>query len=305
MATSLNKARIKKNDEFYTCMSDIEEEVSHYDFTNKIIYCNCDNPATSNFCIFFRNNFETLGLRKLIATCLASKQKVEYFGHNKEIISPLSGFGDFRSGDCLNILKEADCIVTNSPFSLFREFIDLLISNDKQFLVLGNINAITYKDIFKLVMENKIWLGYRQLNKDMYFNVPANIQKWLVENKKEGSAYKIIDNKVMGRLASACWYTNIDHSKRHKRIDTGYKYNESYAKYDNYNIINVDKLKEIPMDYYGIMGVPITYMAIHNPEQYDILGIANSARYIGQECITKINGKKIYNRILIKKKPAQ
>lgn len=108
----------------------------------------------------------------------------------------------------------------------------------------------------------------------------------------------------MGRLASACWYTNIDHSKRHKRIDTGYKYNESYAKYDNYNIINIDKIKEIPMDYYGIMGVPITYMAIHNSEQYDILGIANSARYIGQECITKINGKKIYNRILIKKRPA-
>lgn len=304
MPTSLNEARIKKNDEFYTCMSDIEEEMRHYDFTNKIIYCNCDNPAMSNFYKFFRNNFDTLGIKKLIATCLSSKQKVEYFGHNKEITSPLSSFGDFRCSDCLNILKEADCIVTNPPFSLFREFIDLLINNDRQFLVLGNINAITYKDIFKLVMENKIWLGYRQLNKDMYFNLPANIQKWLVENKKEGSAYKIIGNKVMGRLASACWYTNIDHSKRHKRIDTGYKYNESYAKYDNYNIINIDKIKEIPMDYYGIMGVPITYMAIHNSEQYDILGIANSARYIGQECITKINDKKIYNRILIKKKPA-
>lgn len=210
---------------------------------------------------------------------------------------------------CLTLKKNHIMLVRHNGIigwcgNCFREYVAVLMEHNKQFLVLGNINAITYKDIFKLVMENKIWLGYRQLNKDMYFNLPANIQKWLVENKKEGSAYKIIGNKVMGRLASACWYTNIDHSKRHKRIDTGYKYNESYAKYDNYNIINIDKIKEIPMDYYGIMGVPITYMAIHNSEQYDILGIANSARYIGQECITKINGKKIYNRILIKKKPA-
>ena len=210
---------------------------------------------------------------------------------------------------CLTLKKNHIMLVRHNGIigwcgNCFREYVAVLMEHNKQFLVLGNINAITYKDIFKLVMENKIWLGHRQLNKDMYFNVPANIQKWLVENKKEGSAYKIIDNKIMGRLASACWYTNIDHSKRHKRIDTGYKYNESYAKYDNYNIINIDKIKEIPMDYYGIMGVPITYMAIHNSEQYDILGIANSARYIGQECITKINGKKIYNRILIKKKPA-
>lgn len=211
---------------------------------------------------------------------------------------------------CLTLKKNHIMLVRHNGIigwcgNCFREYVAVLMEHNKQFLVLGNINAITYKDIFKLVMENKIWLGHRQLNKDMYFNVPVDIQKWLVENKKEGSAYKIINNKVMGRLASACWYTNIDHSKRHKRIDTGYKYNEFYAKYDNYNIINVDKLKEIPMDYCGIMGVPITYMAIHNPEQYDILGIANSARYIGQECITKINGKKIYNRILIKKKPAQ
>ena len=216
----------------------------------------------------------------------------------------MNSYGDFRSADCLSALKEADCIVTNPPFSLFREFISLLIHNNKQFLVLGNINAVTYKEIFNLIMKNKIWLGYRQLNKDMYFDVPDGVQNWLIKNKKEGSAYKVVNNKVMGRLASACWFTNIDHSKRHREINTAYIYNESYAKYDNYNIINVDKLKEIPMDYNGIMGVPITYMAIHNPEQYDILGIANSARYIGQECITKINGKKIYNRILIKKRPA-
>ena len=304
MPTSLNRARNKKNDEFYTRMLDIEEEMSHYDFTNKIIYCNCDNPATSNFYKFFRSNFDTLKLKKLIVTCLLTNQKVEYYGQDNLKVSYLNSYGDFRSADCLSALKEADCIVTNPPFSLFREFISLLIHNNKQFLVLGNINAVTYKEIFNLIMKNKIWLGYRQLNKDMYFDVPDGVQNWLIKNKKEGSAYKVVNNKVMGRLASACWFTNIDHSKRHREINTAYIYNESYAKYDNYNIINVDKLKEIPMDYNGIMGVPITYMAIHNPEQYDILGIANSARYIGQECVTKINGKKIYNRILIKKRPA-
>ena len=304
MPTSLNRARNKKNDEFYTRMLDIEEEMSHYDFTNKIIYCNCDNPATSNFYKFFRSNFDTLKLKKLIVTCLLTKQKVEYYGQDNLKVSYLNSYGDFRSADCLSALKEADCIVTNPPFSLFREFISLLIHNNKQFLVLGNINAVTYKEIFNLIMKNKIWLGYRQLNKDMYFDVPDGVQNWLIKNKKEGSAYKVVNNKVMGRLASACWFTNIDHSKRHREINTAYIYNESYAKYDNYNIINVDKLKEISMDYNGIMGVPITYMAIHNPEQYDILGIANSARYIGQECVTKINGKKIYNRILIKKRPA-
>ena len=300
MSTSLNEARSKKNDEFYTLIEDIEEEMSHYDFTGKIIYCNCDDHRYSNFYKYFKSRFKELGIKKLMATCLTLDYLTEYDGI-KETYTKHSG--DFR--DCNDLLQKADYVITNPPFSLYTEFVKVLMDNNKKFIILGNINALSYKDMFSWLSQDKIWLGNRPLNKDMYFNVPANIQKWLVENKKEGSAYKIINNKVMGRLASACWYTNIDHSKRHKIIDTGYKYNESYAKYDNYNIINVDKLKEIPMDYYGIMGVPITYMAIHNPEQYDILGIANSARYIGQECITKINGKKIYNRILIKKKPAQ
>ena len=136
----------------------------------------------------------------------------------------MNSYGDFRSADCLSALKEADCIVTNPPFSLFREFISLLIHNNKQFLVLGNINAVTYKEIFNLIMKNKIWLGYRQLNKDMYFDVPDGVQNWLIKNKKEGSAYKVVNNKVMGRLASACWFTNIDHSKRHREINTAYIY---------------------------------------------------------------------------------
>lgn len=314
MATSLNEARSKKNDEFYTQLTDVAKELIHYKahFKDKVVLCNCDDPTWSAFWKYFHLNFAELGLKKLISTHYDREEatyKMEYTGGDDNDIgvgvkTPLKGDGDFRNQECLDLLDECDIVVTNPSFSLFRDYVAVLMEHNKQFLVLGNINAITYKDVFKLVMENKIWLGYRQLNKDMYFNVPANIQKWLVENKKEGSAYKIIDNKIMGRLASACWYTNIDHSKRHKRIDTGYRYSKYYAKYDNYNIINVDKLKEIPMDYYGIMGVPITYMAIHNPEQYDILGIANSARYIGQECITKINGKKIYNRILIKKRPA-
>ena len=189
-------------------------------------------------------------------------------------VKRLSGNGDFRSPECVGYLKQADIVVTNPPFSLFREYVAQLVEYDKKFLIIGNINAITYKEIFPLIKANKLWLGYRNLNKDMYFNVEAAYQKYLVENKKEGSAYKIIDGVVMGRLASACWYTNIDHNKRHEKLVLYKRYygNESeYPKYDNYDAINVDKVSDIPCDYFACAGVPITFLDKYNPDQFEIV----------------------------------
>lgn len=318
--SSLHAAKEAKNDEFYTRLEDINEEMNHYEdkFKDKVVFCNCDDPKWSNFWKYFHMNFEYLGLKKLITTHYEPDEvqsyKIEYTGGNDEdfeegVITPLTQNGDFRSPECLALLDEADILVTNPPFSLFKEYINVLVEHNKQFLIIGSFNNITYKDVFPLIKENKVWLGCRSLSRDMYFDVPDDRKDWLVENKKEGSAYKIVNGVVMGRLASACWYTNLDHKKRHDVLDTTYLYAKKdalypdlYPKYDNYDIINVDKIKEIPMDYDGVMGVPITYIGIHNPSQFEILGIANSARWIGHECFTLINNKKIYNRLLIRRK---
>lgn len=318
--TSLHAAKDAKNDEFYTRLEDINEEMNHYEdkFRGKVVFCNCDDPKWSNFWKYFHLNFEYLGLKKLITTHYEEGEiqtyKIEYEGGNDEdfedgVITPLKQNGDFRSPECLALLDEADIVVTNPPFSLFREYINVLIEHKKQFLIVGSFNNITYKDVFPLIKDGKVWLGCRSLSRDMYFDVPDERKEWLVANKKEGSAYKIVNGVVMGRLASACWYTNLDHKRRHKKLETTYLYSKKdslypdlYPKYDDYDIINVDKTKEIPMDYDGIMGVPITYIGIHNPNQFEILGIANSARWIGYECFTLIDGQKIYNRLLIKRK---
>lgn len=317
--SSLHAAKDAKNDEFYTRLEDINEEMNHYEdkFRNKVVFCNCDDPKWSNFWKYFHLNFEYLGLRKLITTHYepgeVQSYKIEYTGGNDEdfedgVITPLTQNGDFRSPECLTLLDEADIVVTNPPFSLFREYINILVEHNKQFLIVGSFNNITYKDVFPLIKDNKVWLGCRSLSREMYFDVPDERKEWLIKNKKEGSAYKVVDGVVMGRLASACWYTNLDHKKRHDILDTTYLYSKKdtlypdlYPKYDYYDVINVDKTKEIPMDYDGVMGVPITYIGIHNPTQFEILGIANSARWIGYECFTLINGNKIYNRLLIRK----
>lgn len=318
--SSLHAARDAKNDEFYTRIEDINEEMNHYEdkFHGKIVFCNCDDPKWSNFWKYFHLNFEYLGLKKLITTHYepgnVQTYKIEYTGGDDEdfekgTITPLTQNGDFRSPECLALLDEADIVVTNPPFSLFREYINILVEHNKQFLIIGNFNNITYKDVFPLIKDNKVWFGCRSLSKEMYFDVPEDRKEWLVKNKKKGSAYEIIDGIVMGRLASACWYTNIDHKKRHDILDTTYLYQKKdtlypdlYPKYDNYDIINVDRIKEIPMDYNGVMGVPITYIGIHNPSQFEILGIANSARWIGYECLTLLDNKKVYNRLLIRRK---
>lgn len=328
---TLRKAKDVKNDEFYTRLEDINEEMNNYEdkFRDKIVFCNCDDPTWSNFWKYFHMNFEYLGLKKLITTHYEidgkNSYKIEYSGGNDTdfedgVVTQLQENGDFRSDECVALLDEADIVVTNPPFSLFREYITLLIEYKKDFIILGNMNAITYKEVFPLMKENKIWLGCRSLSRDMYFDVPKERRTWLVENKKEGSAYKIIDGIVMGRLASACWFTNIDHQKRHQTIETTYLYSKKeelypdlYPKYDHYDAIEVSKISEIPMDYEKLMGVPITFLGKYNPEQFEIIDALNRYALLDTQNTNKyvqsihshtcnIGGKSTYFRIVIKRK---
>ena len=288
---NLHKAKKAKNDEFYTQLSDIEKELKHYKrhFKNKVVFLNCDDPQESNFWRFFSANFEFLGLKKLISThyvelsepCLndITSYKLEIIrdvnGDGKvndldTIKTPLQGNGDFRSEECVAILKEADIVVTNPPFSLFREYISLLVEHKKKFIVVGNNNAITYKDIFKLIKENKLWIGVNG-NKTMEFELPDNYKKWNRMDEKTG--------KKFGNVPAISWFTNLNIKKRHEDITLykEYKKNKSdYPKYDNYNAINVDKVVDIPMDYDGVMGVPITFLNKFNPKQFEIVGITKT-----------------------------
>ena len=318
--TSLRAAKKVKNDEFYTRLEDINEEMNPYEdkFRGKVVFCNCDDPKWSNFWKNFHLNFSVLGLKKLISTHYDKNEptyKMEYEGGDDNNIevgvkTPLEGNGDFRNQECLDLLDEADIVVTNPPFSLFREYINVLVEHNKQFLIIGSFNNITYKDVFPLIKDNKVWLGCRSLSRDMYFDVPDERKEWLVKNKKEGSAYKIVDGVVMGRLASACWFTNLDHANRHKLLETPYLYSkkdslypELYPKYDKYNAINVDKVGEIPMDYNGIMGVPITFLGKMNPDQFEIASLENtSIDGMIKNAEGQINGKITYARLLIRKK---
>ncbi len=331
---SLHKANKEKNDEFYTQLADIENELKHYKkhFKDKTILCNCDDPYESNFFKYFAMNFNTFGLKKLIATCYAESSLLSMFNmvegekqrnaykieiteiidengdgaidladveslirNRKNTLTRLEGDGDFRSAECIELLKESDIVVTNPPFSLFREYVAQLMGYEKKFIIIGNQNAITYKETFNLIKDNKIWLGY--YSGDMAFTVPDYYEEretrfWIDENGQKW--------RSMGNI---CWFTNIETAKRDEELILYKKFSpEEYPKYDNSNIINVNKVSDIPFDYDGIMGVPITFMDKYNPKQFEILGIANSARYIGYECYTLLSGKKIYNRILIRRK---
>lgn len=213
--------------------------------------------------------------------------------------SPLEGDGDFRSPESIELLRQADVVVTNPPFSLFREYVSQLIEYNKKFLILGDQNAITYKETFKLIEQNKIWTGYDN-GGTKWFQVPDDY------NIETETRIKIENNIKFFSMGRIMWFTNLDIEKRHKEMTLYKKYSpEEFPKYDNYDIINIDKVADIPMDYKGVMGVPITFVEKYSPEQFEILGIANSARWIGYECFTLIDGKKIYNRILIKNKKLQ
>lgn len=316
--SNLHKAKKAKADEFYTQLSDIEKECSHYKehFKGKTILCNCDDPRVSNFFFYFSANFEYLGLKKLIATCYKNQdinlfsegksEKAVYIvyegdrnGNNKveesELdVKELQGDGDFRSRECIELLKQADIVVTNPPFSLFREYVAQLMEYQKQFLIIGHQNAITYKEIFPLLKENKIWLGNGFSRGNAYFRIP--------ETASRDYAKGVYDEETkLVKFRNCCWFTNLDHSKRHEVIETGQTYSpEKYPKYDNYNAIEVSKLKDIPMDYDGVMGVPITFLDKYNPEQFEIIKFRKG----NDEKDLSINGKCPYFRMLIKKSNA-
>lgn len=277
---SLSVAAKAKEDEFYTQLTDIEKELKHYrnHFKDKIILCNCDDPRSSNFWRYFAINFEFLGIKKLIATHYDEEKptyKIELSndisgdGHvdeNDVVETKFTQNGDFRSPECIEILKEADIVVTNPPFSLFRDYLAQLIQYEKKFIIIGSQNNVTYKDVFPLLMHNKIWLGYHA--GDMSFMVPEyyeprSTRYWVDENGQKW--------RSMGNIT---WFTNLDIEKRHEDIVLYKKYTpEEYPKYDNYEAIEVKKVSEIPCNYYGIMGVPITFMNKYNPDQFEILGI--------------------------------
>ena len=347
---SLTQANKAKQDEFYTQLSDIERELSHYKshFENKTVFCNCDDPYESNFFKYFAMNFNELKLKKLITTCYSGSSivteqlslfdvkgleikkedsrkpykleineirdcnkdgAIDLFDietiikNGKNVLTLLKGDGDFRSKECIELLKLSDIVVTNPPFSLFREYIAQLIEYNKNFIILGNQNAVTYKEIFPLLVKNKIWLGYHC--GDMSFKVPNYYEARDTRFWIDSSGQK------WRSLGNICWFTNLDISKRHEKLLIYKSYNsEAYPEFDNYFAINVDKVSEIPKDYDGAMGVPITFLDKYNPEQFKILN-ANEYRKNSNVPIKKhglikdkdgsINGKPKYARIVIQR----
>ena len=341
--SNLHMSRADKADEFYTQLSLIENELKHYKghFKGKAVFCNCDDPFESNFFKYFAMNFNSLGLKKLIATCYAtspilytqlnlfgdeivvSKEEntkkpykieitevtdenqdgrtdladVEYLLRNrKNTLTLFEGDGDFRSPECVELLKQADIVVTNPPFSLFREYMAQLMEYEKDFIIIGNQNAITYREILPLIRDNKVWLGYN--NGHFWFKVPDTY-----EEKK--TDFKIDENgQKWRRMGNICWFTNLDIEKRHEDIPLFRTYSpDTYPKYDNYDAIEVSRTADIPCDYYGVMGVPITFMQYYNPNQFEILG--DSRYHDGQnysDDINVINGKTLYRRILIRRR---
>ena len=329
---NLHKAKSNKKDEFYTQLADIENELKHYrdHFRGKVVYCNCDDPRVSNFFRYFTLNFRVLGLKKLITTCYKNQQMdmfsqndaekaiwLEYDGTQNETGIPsvedigihyLEGNGDFRSAECIDLLKQADIVVTNPPFSLFREYVAQLMEYEKKFLIIGHQNAITYKEIFPLIKDNKLWLGHAQQAVTMLFDVPKDFADEMVATRKEGSSYVIVNGIVKSKMRNAKWFTNLYHKKRHEVMILYKLYSpEEYPTYDNYDAVNVNKTAEIPYDYDGEMGVPITFLDKHNPEQFDIIGMDRPliTQLTGKQSRFRINGKEIYARIVIRHKKVQ
>ena len=297
MSDHLISAKKGKNDEFYTQLSDIENELRHYrkHFKGKVVYCNCDDPRISNFFHYFSYNFHHLGLKKLITTCYKNRQRDHFSKHDVEQaiklkydgfregdstpnaddigIGKLKGDGDFRNKECIELLKQADVVVTNPPFSLFREYVAQLMEYDKKFIIIGHQNAISYKEIFPLLKENKMWLGFGFRGGAAHFI-----------SKYEDYATATDRMEGMIRVSGVVWFTNLDHNKRHEEIILYRKYNpQDYPTYENYDAIEVSKTRDIPIDFHGDMGVPITFLNKYNPEQFEIvgLGIANLGKAMG------------------------
>ena len=317
--SGLNTAKRNKKDEFYTQISDIERELRHYrkQFKGKVVYCNCDDPYVSAFFEYFTKNFEFLGLKKLVTTCYKSQRmdlfsqndseqaiKLEYTGGAPNSlptpddigITLLEGDGDFRSQECIDILNEADIVVTNPPFSLFIEYVAQLDDFDKKFIIIGHQNAITYKDVFPIIKKNRMWLGYGFKRNMAHFIAPHYEDTASDADHREG----------MIRVSGVVWYTNLDHEKRHEELILVQRYNgneSSYPKYDNYDAIEVSKTQEIPSDYQGVMGVPITFLTKYNPEQFELLGCNRGVNQDPNGTYGKgsyLNGKETFKRLFIR-----
>lgn len=312
---NLNAAKAAKKDEFYTQLEDINKELKYYrqHFRGKTVLCNCDDPRISNFFTYFAYNFEFLGLKRLITTCYKNQnmdlfsqgqsEKAIYLiyegdknGNNipdiEEIgIHPLKGDGDFRSKECIELLKQADIVVTNPPFSLFREYVTQLIEYDKKFLIIGNVNANTTKEIFPLIMQNKMWMGQSIHSGDRKFLVPDDY-----ELNAAGCGIDEDGNKFI-RVKGVRWFTNLDFKERHEYLPLYRSYSpDSYPNYDNFDAIEVSKTEDIPVDYDGIMGVPITFLDKYNPDQFEILGITKTwfgmaSKTYGEQVQVDKNGK--------------
>ena len=289
---NLIRAKAAGKDEFYTQLSDIENELRHYKehFKDKVIYCNCDDPRVSNFFKFFSLNFERLRLKKLITTCYKSQEMdlfsrhdveraimLEYHGdqdgnhmpdpHEINVI-PLQGDGNFQSAECIELLKQADIVCTNPPFSLFRKYVAQLTEYDKKFLIIGRQDQITYQDVFPLIKENEMWPGVESGARE--YQVPKHYEDKINRIDNEGNRFV--------KMGNACWYTNLEHGRRHEDLTLYKKYSpEEYPKYENYDAIEVGKVSEIPRDYEGVMGVPITFLNKHNPEQFEIMGLGTGS----------------------------
>lgn len=338
----LGQAKDAKKDEFYTQLTDIEKELKHYTehFRDKVVFCNCDDPYESNFFKYFALNFNRLGLKKLIATCyngsavsgnellldfgdtVDDPKKIAYkveitevadvngdgainladiqylMQNDKNVISILKGNGDFRSDECVELLKQADIIVTNPPFSLFREYLAQLVKYEKQFIIIGNVNAISYKESFRLMQADKMWLGASIHSGDREFRVPDSYPLTAAGYRIDEKGVKYI------RVKGVRWFTNMDYPQRHEDLILYKKYTpEEYPHYDNYDAINVNVTNDIPCDYDGIMGVPITFLDKYNPDQFEIVGAMTTTKVDEYNFgYPYVDGVKIYARILIRKK---
>ena len=314
---NLRRAKKAKNDEFYTDINDIIMELAQHkdyvrQFQGKTVLCNCDDPESSAFVEFFRKFYTKFGLRKMIATHYnkdgSPSYKLEWEGEKLKgdtinlIRTPLEGNGDFRSPECIELLKEADIVVTNPPFSLFREYVDTLEKYHRQYVIWGNNNAISYKEIFPLLRDGKMFIGY-MANKTCYFQIPDSYEKWdekYTKKKDDGHKY--------AKVPAITVFTNLDLKKHHEPLTLTKNYHSNewrYPHYDNYDAIECGKVDFIPKDYYGVIGVPITYMTHHCPEQFEIIGLD---RYtVPKQFLVggrvAINGKPVYARILIRRKP--
>jgi hypothetical protein len=341
----LAQAKDAKKDEFYTKLDDIAKELKNYRpyFKDKVVFCNCDDPYESNFFKYFALNFNALGLKKLIATCYngspiagdelplifeieeSEPKKIAYkveitevhdynndgainladvqylIQNEKNVLSILKGNGSFDSPESIELLKEADIVVTNPPFSLFREFLSLLDKHGKQFIIIGNTNALTFRDTFKMFQEDKIRTGYTNFNVGMLFQVPDTYEKF----------HHIENGRKMARVSTSCWFTNLPVSKHNEDLILYKHYTpEEYPTYDNYDAINVNKYTEIPCDYDGVMGVPVTFLDKYNPEQFEIIDINPHFFAIVEKGLPKpkqltlhsVGQKDPYARILIKRK---